>query len=295
VNIINVAVGGNFYQGPIGDIEEELSSREARYADALERLRKRVADKTTPTLIAEFVFNLMIRTKNFRDGLTVLGNRALDLVETPRFEDAMRRQVLKDFLEKPEVKASLISVPKCRRKRILSVMLMKAGIDLTREFRHFWAAAETQVNVGQIVRTAQLNQLEQDGLPEPRKESFLTYHWHIDNKPSGTYLLGDVGPIARVQDSKELKLPYGFGTPTVVYLPISSRELLIGATSEEGENVDSEEVNLASVELSRDFFISSRLTQTETVYLQHIGRREFTKDPEIARGFEEVFQEFEND
>ncbi len=292
VNIINVAVGGKFHEGIYGDIEAELSTREGKYSIALDDLRHERSSEKTFILIAELIFNIMIRTKNIRDGMTEFGNRALLALQTPKIEQAMRKYVYQNLAQKPEIKAYLASIPKSRRERALSTAAMKLGINFEVVYRQMWSAVLPKLQMEALARNAQLKSLVERELPEPRKESFLSYRWYIDNRPIGTFVLGDVGPIARTPGSSQLTFPYGFGTPTLICLPISSSELLVGTSGTEEEPLEPDEVNMAAVELSRDFFVASQNTRKELDYVQYIGARaEFIKEDDALRLLSEAAEE----
>ena len=294
VNIINVGVVGKFHEGSDGDIEGQLSRRENIYKTALDNLRCHKTSTTDTELITEFVFNMMMRTKSLRDGMTEFGNRALDLFKPPKVERAMRKYVFQDLLKKSEIQASMRSVPRARRERALSALAMRLGIDVGKIYQEMWRQIDSKVKVPELIQKTQLKFLADGALPEQRKQSFLRYEWYIDNQPIGTYVLGDIGPIARVPETTELTLPYGFGTPTFVGLPISSGELLVGASGESRERVDPGQINLASVELSRDFFVANRNTQREVDYLERIAvRAELVKETDLLKALDEVIEELE--
>ena len=71
INIINVAVVHNFHKGAQWDLEEEMSVRESQFALALDDLRQTgVADQNTASTVAQFVFNMMVRTNNLRNNMS---------------------------------------------------------------------------------------------------------------------------------------------------------------------------------------------------------------------------------
>jgi hypothetical protein len=273
VNTINVAVARSFHDGLSADLEQRISFRESNYATALENLRRQNTCADDIALIAECVFNLMVRTKHLRDGFTVLGNELFGLLDTPEAQRVLRNRALGDFAARPEMAALLNRYPKKRRERILLTEVTKRGIDLSSECRRIWDNIKAHLDMAQFAKRAQLKTLESEGIPEPRKDSFLNYHWYIDHQPLGSFVLGDVGPLARVPDVDQLTFPYGFGLPLAVCLPISSAELLVGTVRPEHEELPAELVNWASAELSRDFFVASRNTARELGYLQRLGSR----------------------
>ena len=64
VNTFNVAVARSFHDGLSADLEQRTSFRESNYAVALENLRKQNTSADDIVLVAECVFNLMIRTRH---------------------------------------------------------------------------------------------------------------------------------------------------------------------------------------------------------------------------------------
>jgi hypothetical protein len=58
-----------------------------------------------------------------------------------------------------------------------------------------------------------------------------------------------------------------------ILLPIGHQHLLVGALTSTWETINPEEVNLASVELSRDFFVSSQNSERERQYQARLGAR----------------------
>jgi hypothetical protein len=293
VNTINVAVARSFHDGLSADLEQRISFRESNYVTALENLRKQNADTNDIILIAECVFNLMVRTKHLRVGFTILGNELFGLFDTPEAQRVLRKRALTDFAARPEIAAVLNRYPKNRRERILLTEIIKRGIDLNAEHKRVWDNIKTHIDMAQFVKHAQLKTLEIEGIPEPRKISFLSYHWSIDHhQPPGSFVLGDVGLLARVPDVDQLTFPYGFGMPLMVCLPISSAELLVGTVQPERDELSAEEVNWASAELSRDFFVASRNTTQELRYLERLGSRAvFLPKSDVLRLFEETLKE----
>jgi hypothetical protein len=89
------------------------------------------------------------------------------------------------------------------------------------------------------------------------------------------FVLGDVGPIARKDgvDALLSVLDCNAEVPVAVLLPVSDRHLLLGQRAPGAVFVDVERINLASVELSRDFFVAARNTERERAYVRNLGRR----------------------
>lgn len=278
VNIAKVAAARRFYDGPKqAGLEAKLSVQEGHYALLLERLRKHVIGDHDVPLISEFFYNLMVRTKNLRDGFGEMGTRAFDLIgkiiQDPENRKSLEDNMINQILQHPEIKARLKLVPKPLRARLLSYFMARQGVNLPVAFEKFWGMTKGFVNIDQAVRDAQHKILAVDKGTSGLREKLKTYSWYVDERPRGTFVLGDVGPIARTPESSELTLPLGFGEPNQIYLPISNQHVLMGSKDSYRENVDVEDLNLASVELSRDFFISSMKTGREFNYRMHLGKR----------------------
>ena len=214
--------------------------------------------------------------------------------DTPEVQRFLRRRALADFAARPEIAAVLNRYPKNRHERILLTEISKHGVNLESEWRQVRDNIKTQIDMAQLVKHAQLKALEKEDIPEPRKDSLLNYHWYIDHHPLGSFVLGDVGPLARVVDIDKLTFPYGLGIPLTICLPISSAELLVGTVRPEREELPVEEVNWAAAELSRDFFGASRNTQRELTYLQCLGSRAaLLAKADLLRSFEEALADLE--
>lgn len=296
VNIINVGLTRNFYESPkSGGLESKLSVQEGRYAPLLESLRGGVVDQTQMELIDDFVCNLMVRTKHLRDAFKDTGESALDYLEQqfgdPQNRGSLEQLMIEQALENPELRRLLKPLPRKQRKKFISRALSKLDFDVPATFRLLLELARKHVNMDQVVKDAQVKALAIGDTLAKRKESLRSFRWRVEEKPPGTLVLGDVGPVACFPDSLELKPPVGFGTPEVISLPISDRHLLVGEEKGGRESVDVEELNLASVELSRDFFIASRKTPRELGYLERIGRRaKLLDEAEIDQSIQEALR-----
>ncbi len=97
--------------------------------------------------------------------------------------------------------------------------------------------------------------------------------------PSGTFVSGDVAAVSRHEDASALDMPIEFkGRPQVLFLPLSSQHLLVGQRQGLTPKVDADKVNLASVELSLDFFVASQATDRERAYSQRLAARAILLD-----------------
>jgi hypothetical protein len=296
VNILNVGVARDFYESPsAGGLESKLSVQEGEYALLLDNLRNGVIDQTEKGLLVDLVCNLMVRTKHLRDGFKEAGENILDSLEQQLGDLKNRWHVERLFAEKaienPELRRVLKSLPRKQRRKLISQTLKQLGVDIPTGLRLLLKLARKHVSMNETVKKAQARSLAIDNALAERKESMKNFRWCVEERPAGTFVLGDVGPIVRFPDSVELKAPLGFGMPELILLPVSDRQLLVGRKKGSRRETDDENLNLASVELSRDFFVASGKTKRELSYLERIGRRATLIDEaEMNRSMQEALR-----
>jgi len=296
VNIINVGVARDFY-GRIHEsgVEERLSLREAEYAPLVEKLRDGWIDPAQKPLIDDFVTNLIVRTKNVRDGFIEMGIGVFDsferVIAEQKDRDRLDQKIIEELLKHPQLRPLLALFPEARRREILLQILSRAGLDSISIFQKLLQLARPHIDIKGAARSAQLKALRIDGALLKRRESLRPILWSVFEPPEGTFVLGDLGPVARFSECPDLQSPMRFGTtPEAIFLPIANQRLLVGRTDGVAEMVDVDTVNIASVELSRDLFVSSASTERELNYLERLGKRStFLDDSEIDAGLRQAF------
>ncbi len=275
-NIKNVAVSGNFYgSSEETRAEEILSARENKYELILTSLRSGHVDPNDKPLIDEFITHLCVRSKFIRDALADMGHNALDSIEQeytqpkipPGFRTLIKENILKDnyFKTLPRHQRRLIN---SKLDRIIDAFL-KTG--KTKEAFHF---LRDRIGLENAIKRSQAEALEKLNAPPQQKVMLSPLPWSIKEYPSGTFVLGDLGPLAIFTGSQTLQPPIRGGSNLeALFLPISSDLLLVGNMKMGIDKFDPEALNIASVELSRDFFIASRNTDRERKYFSILGKR----------------------
>jgi hypothetical protein len=112
--------------------------------------------------------------------------------------------------------------------------------------------------------------------PDSMFRRYWRFTWSIGIFPSGSFILGDFGPL--VMCGPELILNIAFShteKARAILLPIAHDLLLVGRSPGEEalQTPDPELINVATAELSREFFVSSQNGPQEARYLEHLGRR----------------------
>jgi Protein of unknown function (DUF4238) len=294
-NIINVGVGRDFYEGSQYDIESQLSRKESEYARCLDDLRRGVLTEGDKCIIGEMILNLFARANNIRKGFTEISELALncfdDAIGTDKFLKSMRAQAVDRALQDPQLKTLLARFPKNRRRRIVSTFVDASGLRFKETSEALWGLARSRLSVKDMTKTAQLNFLATGKASDDTRKLF-DRHWNIELREPGAFVLGDVGPIAHYSDTQALMPLFHFGTPIAVMLPISTSELLVGTLDPSKQVLEIEDVNLASIECSREFFVSGFCTEREHRYRPRIGlRATLVNEHEARHAFDEVLEE----
>lgn len=267
-NIRNIGARRDFHGR--GGVEEKLSRDEGAHAQVVAALREGRIPSGWETRCADFVSQMVVRTKNLRDGLVRFWEDMVECYDEVLAERKVVDALVKNALRSPEVAALLRGIPRWRRRQLIAEQRAETVNDMRRKIRTLRSplitgrAAERQIAalagpVDSIERTRVLRQLQ----------------WSVVEVGSGAFVLGDVGPIARKDgvDALVSVLDCNAEVPMAVLLPVSDRHLLLGQRAPGAVFVDVETINLASVELSRDFFVAARNTERERAYVRDLARR----------------------
>lgn len=113
--------------------------------------------------------------------------------------------------------------------------------------------------------------IAKDPAPRPRVEVLADYDWQLLEYSAHGLILSDVGPfvIGKSQPARALLFgEKGFG---VVALPISHNRLLMGLQTGEKFHPEAEEVNLISASISKEFFVSSIVSDDRLALVEVMG------------------------
>lgn len=294
VNTINVGLASYFYGRPQeASVDAQLQARENQYAQLVKDLRQGGAADASKHSIDEFVSHLLVRTKNLRDVFCNASNMMFDELERalaqPENQSHLRQHALDQL---PEVLADR------KYKALLSRLSPEQQEALLSEFEAFIRASDVSsavvalfrsvrggLDIPQMARRGHIAALEDlDSVLRKRAKFLAPLSWSIVEYPRGTFVLGDVAAVSRHEDSSALDMPIKFkGTPQSLFLPLSSQHLLVGQRQGLTPKVDADEVNLASVELSLDFFVASQATDRERAYSQRLAARAILLNTEEMR------------
>jgi hypothetical protein len=154
------------------------------------------------------------------------------------------------------------------------------------------AAIRALVDIPEIARDAQASALLKEPSAADVRPGLGGLGWRVRRTKKPTYILGDIGLVACRMASAELPDPLKVaGEFQGLYLPISSTALLVADIANSPSACD-ETVNVASAELSRDFFVAASCGARESEYQKILGRRAIAvSESMMADGIEHIRRE----
>ncbi len=274
-NTKKIAVQGNFY----GDesIESILSKAETQFNDLVFHLRRGNCDFSNKPLIDRFVAHSLVRTQTFRDSVHLITARVVNEgyreFLNPEYTPQLLEIIGNDAMNQPEVIELLGRVSPEERPYLEAVIREKIlHPDMHEKLRQMILPALNEIDTTSSVRSAQKKVLEGERSLDNRIRELGKVKWDIQMYEPHSLVLGDIGPLVRGDDFPEWGRIF-HGTPQEVWFPLSHRCLLKGHVQSSNTHVDSEEVNLVSVENSIKFFVASQRTRREEEYQKRLGLR----------------------
>lgn len=279
------------FHGRTAEIEQRLSNKESIYGPLIRRLRDGHLHSGDETLIAEFVTDLIVRTKNVRGGLAEAGVAVFENFET-QLNDPSNYAALEERL-RARATRTVLNTKKIRKKlrkrfgsrssemaeQLVDQMCKTLPLEPVEIAQYLMRDARNRTDIPAMARDAQLRTLKEDAPLARRRSELQRLRWSLEERSPGTFVLGDLGPVGRSAETGDLVNPIGPGSTLAIYLPVSSRFLLCGHRDERVEDPEPEVLNTASVELSRDIFVADRNTERERRCVEILGRRSRLFDP----------------
>jgi len=296
-NLKNLAQQRDFHGDPNDSpLERIMSGYESRFAPVIEELRLGLVSEAAIPTINEFVVHLMVRTKNIRAGFaegmeTFLGQlgEALPTMDRKKWKNKIKKAARKQLRE-GEVRDQMRTIPKAQR-RLFTRALEKQILDS--DFRpwisEFFNSVRENLNFEKIASSGHIQALNKAIAPQPVIESVSHLQWQSVTRAPNSFVLGDVGIFGRCEGELEYRNLVG-ATPRIEILivPVSHSVCLAG-TSGAKELPQSDEINVNSVQLSREFFLASQSTEREAGYHAELGKRAaLISDDEISGIVDEI-------
>jgi hypothetical protein len=280
-NLRNVAQERDFHGNPNDFLlERTMSVYESRFAPVIRELRLGLISEAAIPTICEFAVHIMVRTKNIRAGFveatkTFLGQfgEALPTMDPKKWKNKVKKVARKQMRE-AEVRDQMRKIPKAQR-RLFTRALEKqiCDIDYRPLVSDLFNSVCENLDFKKIANSGHIQALNKAIAPQPKLESVSHLQWQLVTSDQHSFILGDVGIFGRCEGELAYRNLVG-ATPCIEILivPVSHSVCLFG-TSRTVELPQSDEINVNSAQLSREFFLASQSTEREARYHTELGKR----------------------
>jgi len=135
------------------------------------------------------------------------------------------------------------------------------------------------------------NVLSKIFIPPSRVEYFEQFIYYLLHTPSNSIVLGDAGPFSITDNEKRFCNLFDLKSPIkAILFPISHDRVILGTKTNSFYDIDIRDINYGSSSCSREFFISSQRTQSETDLTEILGANSHLLSPaEINSVVNEIF------
>ncbi len=264
-NVKGIAKVRDFYGKPTeSDLEQRLSMMEDVFARLIRRLRagEGLEEKR---LLCQFVASTQIRTSNLRKGVSeALGTLTEEFgnsLITPEYQAQLLAHTLNELQGKiaaGELDSALDLLPSSQREGFISEMMPELEQYLRTQLQHAARGVADRLPAltePEFVKNSQNKILSENVAPEPLVEHLMELTWSVVKCDAEPMILGDLGVVAGSESGELMNTLCHDPSLNTIYLPISVNRLLLGQRS--GIPIASiGQLNVASAELSREFFIS---------------------------------------
>lgn len=289
-NIRNIGLERYFYGAHQSAADAAITGAETAYSDLLFQLRQETTNRELNNpLIPKFIAHLVVRTKHARQTMGGAGDMLVKLLHKKLGSPEVMSNTLSRYAkEHPERVREIIreELQKATGGVLAPEQLEKLVELLMRNNQHLSAFEDIALHatvitpllqtfekqLPSIIERAHARALTTDHSPEPRVNEIVGLNWRLLVEPEGSFVLGDIGPVARTDNDERFKgLFLSAGLIREIYLPISDRQVIAGWLNEKGGYPGLDAINKASASLCREFFVAKRKTRKESAYASLIG------------------------
>lgn len=288
VNIKKIGIEKGFYGDPDkSDLDEKITLAENRLSNYINELRKTEQDKELDSSdTSELIHHIFVRVKNIRSAIINANDFIFRIIiENSPNSDSLQKGILNYFKKNPKVildkiERELGRTTKYNRNLIMN-QLVPAYLKENKELilfifiKFIKTAKET---ISNTTPNAHLETLSKIVIPEERLEAIKhltkSFNWNLFVREPGSFILGDVGPIARIENTNSYcSLLVGIKKFDIVLLPISNNHLIIGTKYNHKEEVDIDLINNSVSLCSIEYFISSFNSSREEKYHSSLAKK----------------------
>jgi len=293
-NTRKIGIEKEFYDSrstlSLDDNITEIESKSASYLHDLRKIKN--DERLDASKGPEIINHIFVRVKNIRSAIiNVLDFLFGILIENLSSSETFQHFVLELVKKRPElvlngIKKKYGNITKYQKRYILNKLVPK----LVKENRDVFLNSFSQFlmqlreNIPKIITEAHLKALSKNIIPLKRISVIRQFKWKLLVREQGSFILGDVGPIARISKSNSYcSLLIGAQEFDLVLLPISNSHLIVGSEHNYNEEINIDFVNNSTSLCSIEYFVSSLNTDREKKYLRHLGRRSMILQESVLR------------
>jgi len=313
ISIRDVAVSRKFYgdSGP-ETIDKKLTKMEQQFGPTIDRLRtdKKINTSDLPTIV-EFFINMVIRTQYIRKSITdatggllkmaarnlsdphkmaIFLNEAIKQNKS-RFRDQLRGSMRRKLGTKVPIREEhIIRWVEENVEQLTTLLASPFSKEVVKGLTAFIEKIDEHGNISHKDALDRFLNLEE---PSKRHHQYNKLHWIIKSYDPNQFILGDICVLTMNTKSQSFSpLIFSKKDNYILLLPISHDTLLIGSDSKEPLLPPPEVLNLHSVELSNDFFVSPINSEREKQFSERVGEKANSWwEPEIGEIEKEQFGE----
>jgi len=286
VSVRDIGKEADFHGNPRdSDLENRMAVVESAFGPHVARWREGgFLSEADEELIPQFVGHLIVRTKSVRDafarGAQVLMDELVQRLDggelNPLSQPDIEGEMVRRMSKNPRFAKFARQRPREFRARIgaLLVELNRSGKPLEWGQQLAKQARET-VDVRTSIAQGHIKSLTKSQVPVERVRILRSMAWSIVRTNLAEMVLGDAGAVAREIRDPQFKNPLAldFGKLGLLCCPIGSNAALVGRAVGLDHPFSADEINQASAELSRDFFVASERNQRFDDLQKIIGKR----------------------
>lgn len=292
-----------FYGLENSAVDAVITESETKYAKLVNQLRRHTSStpiKTEKEDIAELVSHLFVRTKHVRDSGKEAFGILLEMLEA-LFGDALGfKTFLRNAMQKNKASIQERFDQKVReatpqQQKIVEEQIKRNPNLIFEEFKKMIEYGDLfnpftpeffqrlREETTSTVKDAHISTLEKAIAPQSRTAQLKELHWFIHFENEANLILGDEILFCQTTDGLYRSYMNASNEIDYVFIPISSKHLLIGSRVDMSPTVDIDILNKQNAAISREFFIAKKNTQKEKAYASLIGTNSsITSDGELS-------------
>lgn len=308
-NIVNVAVQRNFYGGKQElSADNEITEFETQVVKPVKKLRqKKCSTRISGKVIPEFIAHLTARTKFIRDAALSNINCFCDWFFEQLSEPRTFHRFVLNFLSnnpkmlENDINEAFKHYPLSQAKKSQLYQLAREQLPhfLRTQQKEFGVAIKAlsemiKEQLPFIAKKSHIKSLLKGVAPQFRVEPLKTLDWYLIVSKQTNLILGDFGPLSKIEGGRYKALPDKDDKVGAVFLPISNRNLIVGIKSQEMPEINFEEVNCRISECSYEYFISSFNDSHTKEYSKSIAQKAYIlSDSELQEIISEACRDLE--